>query len=187
MHLDRLHVQLSTREYLQSRSTPLRAVFLTHLHLDHILGLQDIPKTTPLFIGAAEADDTRFLHSLVRSTTDLNLMEFSALREWPLKSSPDSSFTYVDIFGDQSVVGLHVPGHTRGSMAFVVRSTEGPLLLTGDACHTAWGWIHGVEPGTFNTDTEQAADALKRLRAFAAAHPQMTVHVGHQELSQFEL
>lgn len=186
MPMDTLDVRLDTQQYLASRSAPLQGVFLTHLHLDHILGLQDVPKTTPLFIGAQEAEDTRVLHSLARPTTDLNLRGFSALQEWTLQTDARAPFPFVDVFGDQSVVGLHVPGHTRGNMAFVVRTPNGAQLLTGDACHTTWGWQHEVEPGTFNTDGEKAADSLRRLKAFAAAHPAMTVHVGHQDLGQSE-
>lgn len=177
-----LAVKLDTKSYLATRSRPLAGVWLTHLHLDHILGLEDIPKTTPLFTGAGEAADQRFSHFVTRRTTDANLLGFGALHEWPLESDPNAPFDYVDIFGDQSVMGLHVPGHTQGNMAFVVRSTNGPILLTGDACHTAWGWNNGVEPGTFNTDGGQAANSLYRLKRFANAYPSITVHLGHQTL-----
>ena len=44
------------------------------------------------------------------------------------------------------------PGHTRGSTAYLVRTPQGPVLLTGDACHTRWGWEHDVEPGNFSGD-----------------------------------
>lgn len=180
MPFEELKVRLDTRAYLESRQEPLRGVFLTHLHLDHILGLQDIPKEVPLYIGPEEHRDKRFTHLLVRPTTNLNLEGFSALGEWQMTHEEEAPFAYIDIFGDASVVGLHVPGHTRGSMAFVVRSTEGAQLIVGDASHTAWGWQHEVEPGSFNTDGQEAADSLLRLRALAARHPSMRVHLGHQ-------
>ncbi len=182
MPFDALKVRLDTRAYMESRSTALNGVFLTHLHLDHILGLQDIPKNVPLYVGPGEHEDARATHVLVRPSTDLNLEGFGPLLQWQVHRAEGEPFAWVDIFGDGSLVGLHIPGHTQGNMAFVVRSTEGVQLIAGDGSHTAWGWEHGVEPGTFNTSGEEAADSLARLREFSAAHPAMRVHLGHQEL-----
>jgi glyoxylase-like metal-dependent hydrolase (beta-lactamase superfamily II) len=177
-----LEVHLDTKTYLESRNTPLSGVFLTHLHLDHILGLTDVPRDVPLYVGPGEADDERFTHLFMRPTTNLNLKGFSALRQWQVIEEKHTPFPYVDIFRDGSVLGLHIPGHTQGSMAFVARTTQGPVLLVGDGSHTVWGWEHGVEPGTFNTDMEEAATSLDRLKAFALAHPHLDVHLGHQSI-----
>jgi hypothetical protein len=54
------------------------------------------------------------------------------------------------------------------------------VLLTGDACHTRWGWDQGVEPGTFSTDQAQSAVSLGKLRALASEHPALDVRLGHQ-------
>jgi glyoxylase-like metal-dependent hydrolase (beta-lactamase superfamily II) len=180
MPMDTLQVRLDTRTFLASLSRPLSGVFLTHLHLDHVLGLTDIPHDVPLFVGPGEADDSRWLHLVNRPTTNANLDGFGPLRQWTVSRPGQGELGVVDVFGDQSLFGLHVPGHTRGNMAFLVRSVDGPQLLTADSCHTAFGWEHGVEPGTFNTDGEQAAESLRTLRAFAARHPALTIHLGHQ-------
>ena len=37
----KIHVPLA--DYLKTAGTPLRGVFLTHMHADHILGLRDVP------------------------------------------------------------------------------------------------------------------------------------------------
>ncbi len=182
MPFDALKVHLDTRAYIESRPSALNGVFLTHLHLDHILGLQDIPKSVPLYVGPGEHEDARATHVLVRPSTDLNLEGFGALLQWKVHRAEEEPFAWVDIFGDGSLAGLHIPGHTRGNMAFVVRSTEGTQLIAGDGSHTEWGWKHNVEPGTFNTSGDQAAKSLAALRKFAARHPAMKVHLGHQQL-----
>jgi N-acyl homoserine lactone hydrolase len=130
------------------------------------------------------AKDRRFTHLFVRPTTNLNLEGFGPLKEWQVQHEEAAPFDYVDIFGDGSALGLHIPGHTKGSMAFLVRSTKGPVLMVGDGSHTTWGWENGVEPGTFNTDGEKAAGSLAKLRALAAAYPTMEVHLGHQRLAK---
>lgn len=187
MPMEDLRVRLDTKSYLDSRKTPLAGVFLTHLHLDHILGLQDIEKSVPLYVGPEETLDQRFTHLLVRPTTNANLKGFGPLREWTTQQEASAPLAYVDIFGDQSILGLHVPGHSRGNMAFLVRSTEGPQLIAGDSCHTEWGWNNEVEPGTFNTDGEQAAHSLATLEALAHSIAKLKIHLGHQELSERSL
>jgi glyoxylase-like metal-dependent hydrolase (beta-lactamase superfamily II) len=184
MSMDELVVHLDTKTYLEQRKTPLSGVFLTHLHLDHVLGLTDVPKDVPLYIGPGEAADGRLTHPLVRPTLAANLKGFGPLQEFSVWRAPGDELASVDIFGDGSLIGIHVPGHTEGNMAFLVRSTEGPQLLTGDSCHTAWGWEHDVEPGTFNTNGKEAAESLAALRAFAERHPEMPVHLGHQRLEE---
>lgn len=184
MNLDALHVHLDTATWVERHGRPVSGVLLTHLHLDHILGLQDVPKTTPIYVGPGEAQQSRFLHLFTRGTTTDNLEGFGPLQELAVAARAGAPFGVIDLFGDGSVYGLHVPGHTAGSMAYVVRTPEGPHLIAGDGCHTAWGWEHGVEPGTFNADQELAARSFSKLRAFAKAHPRMRVHLGHQDLPQ---
>ena len=184
MHLERLKVRLSTERYLASRETPIRGVFLTHLHLDHVLGLKDVPKSVPLYVGPEETEDRRFTHWLDRATTDANLTGFGPLRSWGVQQKADAPFAFVDLFGDGSALGVHAPGHTQGNMAFLLRTTEGPVLIAGDCSHTAWGWENSVEPGSFNTDTSRAAKSLDRLITLAQAHPTMKVHLGHQALPE---
>jgi hypothetical protein len=55
-------------------------------------------------------------------------------------------------------------------------------LFTGDACHTAWGWQQGVEPGSFSSDAPRSRHSLLALRELAQRHPGLDVRLGHQEL-----
>jgi len=56
------------------------------------------------------------------------------------------------------------------------------VLFTGDACHTAWGWEHGVEPGSFSQNKRESAESLRALKRFVQAHPSVQVRLGHQPL-----
>ncbi len=73
-----------------------------------------------------------------------------------------------------------MPGHTPGSIAYLVRSTKGTVLLTGDTSHTRWGWEHAVEPGDYTVDQAANLASLRRLKALAARHPGIDVRFGHQ-------
>ena len=184
MNTAALDVHVTTAEWLADHGR-LDGVFLTHIHLDHIMGLPDVPGDVPVFTGPRETQARGPLHLFSRGTTDALIGERGPLVEWPFEPDPSGRFAgVVDVFGDESVFAIHVPGHTPGSTAFLVRSTEGPKLLVGDASHTRWGWENGVEPGTFSLDQEGSARSLAALRAFAAEHPTLEVHLGHQELQR---
>lgn len=181
MNLEALKVRQDTAAWLAEQPQPPAGVLLTHLHLDHVLGLVDLPDATPVYVGPDEAEASRFINMFVQGTID-RALSGKDLRSLP-PATRDGAFAGVyDLFGDGSVWALHVPGHTPGSLAFVVRSTEGPVLLVGDTSHTAWGWQQGVTPGSYTEDHAHNAQALQGLRALAARHPAMRVLLGHQPL-----
>lgn len=183
MGTDRMQVHVDTATLLAEQGEPLAGVLLTHLHLDHILGLPDVPAGTPLYVGPGEAEGSRFLHAFTRGTTDRVLEGHDALRELPFEPDPDGRFEGIlDVFGDGSLFAVLSPGHTTGMTAFVLRTTEGPVLLTGDVSHTAWGWTHGVGPGEYTQDHEPGEESLAALRELAERHPAMRVQPGHQPL-----
>ncbi|WP_237560236.1 hypothetical protein [Ferriphaselus sp. R-1] len=66
------------------------------------------------------------------------------------------------------------------SVAFLIRTTRGPVLLTGDACITTWGWEHTVEPGDFTADHARNLKNLQNMKRLVAYHPQIEVYLGHQ-------
>lgn len=182
MNFDALAVHVDTATWLAANG-PIEGVFLTHLHLDHIMGAPDLPDTVPLYTGPGEAAASGLLNMFVQGTTDDLLAGAGPLREWRFAPDPDAAVEGVsDIFGDGSVFAIHVPGHTPGSTAYLVRTPDGPALIVGDACHTAWGWTHSVEPGSFNADGPGAAESLDRLQALAATLPGLRIFLGHQPL-----
>ncbi len=179
MKTEALTVHTTTAEWLAAHG-PIAGVFLTHLHLDHIMGVPDLPADVPIYVGPGETDHVDWTSGLVRGTFNALLQDAGPLHALALP--PGDAGAVLDVFGDQTVFALAAPGHTAGSVAFLVRTPDGPVLLTGDACHTAWGWQHAVEPGTFSHDQPRSAETLARLKALVARHPATRVVLGHQPL-----
>jgi N-acyl homoserine lactone hydrolase len=185
MHTDSMKVQVALSEWLADKV--LAGVFLTHLHVDHITGMADVPSGTPVYTGPGEAQAQAFNNLFTKGTVDQTLTGKPALSEWNFAPDAGGAFEgVVDIFQDGSVYALWVPGHTPGSTAYLVRTALGFVLLTGDASHTRWGWDHDVEPGTFTGDGPRGVISFQKLRTFSKAHPEVEVRVGHQAHSQPE-
>lgn len=184
LNLEKMTVHLDTRTWAERHGDPVKGVLLTHMHIDHILGLPDLPKDARIVTGPDEPAQSALQNLVVQGTTDDLLEGHAPLSPLRMKPDPTKRFdAVVDFFGDGSVWVMHVPGHTPGSLAFAVRSAQGLKLLVGDSCHTRWGWYNGVEPGGFTADHEGNAKSLKALIELAKRHPTMEVHLGHQNLS----
>lgn len=169
-------------DIIERLSLELSGVLLTHSHIDHILGLPDLPEGVPMYIGPGELDDRRKLNGILRGTTARLFEGQPPAREL----NPETAIELgpfpkaVDLLGDGSIWGLLLEGHTKGSVAWLVNATDGPVLFVGDTSHTRWGWDHGVEPGTYTGNQERNAEALQHLRTFVAEHPNTRVYVSHE-------
>jgi glyoxylase-like metal-dependent hydrolase (beta-lactamase superfamily II) len=181
MHLEALKVQVALGDWLAAHPQPVAGVFLTHLHPDHLTGMADVAAGTPVHAGPGEVGERGFVNVFLQPNIDRALAGKGLLSAWPFAPEVNGAFEgVVDIFGDGSAWALWVPGHTGGSTAYLLRTPRGPVLLTGDACHTRWGWDHQVEPGSFSSDVPRSADSLARLERLVAEHPGVEVRLGHQ-------
>lgn len=167
---------------LERQASPLAGVLLTHNHADHVLGLVDVPAGVPVYVGEGDQAPANMTGRLMFPTftralgeRELTLWDFDAPQAIEL-----DGIRALDIVGDGSIYALQATGHTPGSTAYLARTPDGPVLFTGDCSHTRWGWEHGVPPGTYTVDHDANAASLEALIDLAAAHPGMTVHVGHE-------
>lgn len=180
MHLEKMKLRTDTATLLR-REPPLAGVLLTHLHLDHVSGMRDVPPGTPIYAGPRETTDRAFLNLFAQGSINGMLEGQDPINAWRFGADSSGRFAGVlDVFGDGTVFAILVPGHTVGSVAYLARTLRGPVLLTGDTCHTRWGWEHGVEPGSFSSDRAQNAVSLANLRALVERHPGIDVRLGHQ-------
>jgi N-acyl homoserine lactone hydrolase len=179
-HPEKMQIRTDTATLLR-REPALAGVLLTHLHLDHISGIPDVPANVPIYGGPGDAAERQFLFLFSQGTMDNLLAGHQPLQELPFKPDPSGHFTGVlDLFGDGSLFAILVPGHTEGSVAYLARTPHGPVLFTGDTSHTRWGWEHDVAPGKFSSDRARNLVSLAALRGLAARHPALDVRLGHQ-------
>lgn len=85
-----------------------------------------------------------------------------------------------DVFGDQSVVMLDLPGHTPGHHGLLVKlAKKGYVLLSGDVAHFAENYATNGVP-IFNTDRAQSLASLDRFKGLAK-NLQATVVIQHEQ------
>ena len=178
MNTDLIKLHITTGE-ISNQLGGIDGVFLTHIHMDHIMGLTDLGPEVAVYVGPGETTITNLTNAATRGTTDRLLGNVKALHEWQFGDSK-----LIDIFGDGSVWAIHSPGHTPGATAYLANTTMGPQLMVGDATHTAWGWHNGVEAGTFSGNIPVSAISLARLKNLAGDVPGITAHPGHQAIDQ---
>jgi len=126
-------------------------VGISHEHSDHTGQASEMPQAE-LIIGKGDFDDTKG--------------KDDPFGPWRKDGANVRAVTAdADIFGDGSVVALHLPGHTPDHLALLVKLASGPVLLTGDLYHSRDAREkRGVPP--FNTSREQtlqSMDAFEKL------------------------
>jgi N-acyl homoserine lactone hydrolase len=152
-------------------------VLLTHAHGDHTAGLPALGAATRVLLGLHEREDAAAYIGYGHLAAGQVLEEIDFDRGQPL--APFDSV--VDLFGDGSVVAIATPGHSRGHTSYLVAARSGPVLLTGDASHSAWAFEHDVGPAAPTAGEEQTAQrSLDQIRAFAREHPAVRVVFGHE-------
>jgi glyoxylase-like metal-dependent hydrolase (beta-lactamase superfamily II) len=133
-------------EAAESRRLRITTAFLTHSHSDHANGLRELVSAT----GARA-----FIH--VDDEPDLRAHADEA-----------ASFSSGEVFqlGDIAVRALGSPGHTPGSVCFLV----GGRLFTGDSLAIASPGTPGPEPGSLET-LRETTQRLKALPSETIVHP----------------
>ena len=120
----------------------VRAIFATHLHLDHAGGVDDFPNAE-VIVSQAELKTYWDASSLAYRARDLaraGRIRAIALDETPSYGFPGSA----DPLGDGRVVMLDASGHTPGSVAVALRGPRGTFVHVGDAVYQRWEY--GASP-----------------------------------------
>lgn len=157
----------------------LKGVFVTHLHFDHVQGVKDLPASVPIYVGTEAGRDRHIYFRIIAQPLRAALEGREALRVWPFTESE----TLVDVFGDGSLIAIHVPGHTFGSTAYLVNTPAGRHLITGDAVMDADSWTGPTrEVQGFKRNYDAMWTSRQRLRDIAARFEQITIHPGHEAI-----
>lgn len=153
---------------------------LSHLHQDHIGGLQQLSKAR-IVVAAEEWKSMRRPLAAARGYLRRHI-ERPDLR-WDHISfesiAPIGPFDQGhDLFGDGSLVLLPTPGHTPGSLSMLVRRPgRSPLLMVGDLTYDAELLAAGEVPGVGKK--QELNRAVTKVNQLRELFPDLVVLAAH--------
>jgi glyoxylase-like metal-dependent hydrolase (beta-lactamase superfamily II) len=158
-------------EFLSSvileKQLSLQAIWLTHAHIDHVLGLLELKLNFGVPVYLHPADD--FLLKQAHQSA----------KHWFKKTIPPLPPADVELeagstvhLGSTQFMCLHVPGHTPGSIAFYCEADG--TLLGGDVL-----FAHGV--GRTDFSYASILDLRSSLSTLAQLPNNITLMPGHGE------
>ncbi|MCB1179654.1 MAG: MBL fold metallo-hydrolase, partial [Leptospiraceae bacterium] len=104
MNMEKLKIHLTTKEFIDSEKLSLNGIFLTHLHVDHIMGVSDIPLTVPVYTGPGEPKTKTFDNIFAQGTIDNLLGEKRTLYQLNFPSiDRNLDIKIIDFFEDGSL------------------------------------------------------------------------------------
>jgi N-acyl homoserine lactone hydrolase len=153
-----------------------KAVFLSHLHSDHIAGIRELPKNIPYLVGKGEIEQYQpeICGNFLKDLETLYEIDFSKLEKMqPLGYC-------ADLLGDGSIWAVSTPGHTKGHISYLINGLEGPTFLTMDACFIQDNLKLKIAPSDYTWNIEMAQKSLDMILEFLAAHPEVRAICGHE-------
>lgn len=133
-------------------------VIVSHLHTDHAGGLFQFPNAK-FYVGPGELEYGRNPNpESAHLVMDGDFLSDEVLAfDWTTIDSER-----YDLFGDGAIELLHLPGHTPGQMAVLVRLPGQNVVLSADVVHLREA-VELLAPAPTDTDPEQAVESIRKL------------------------
>lgn len=150
-------------------------MILSHTHSDHSGGLYLFPHAR-FFAGPGEfqwAANPSPASAHLFMPDDFATPTVKAF-DWSTVTTPTH-----DLFGDDSIVIHHTPGHTPGELSALVRLPSQNIVLSGDAAHLRES-LEWKAPDPSDWDIDQARHSLVSLEQLAKRE-EARIWVGHDE------
>ncbi|EPG65730.1 N-acyl homoserine lactonase family protein [Leptospira wolffii] len=128
-------------------------VILTHLHTDHAGGLRLVKDAKRILVSEeelryAEKQKLQYVSHMWKGVK-LETFRFADSKYGPVNKA-------YDLFGDESIILVYLPGHTPGLAGTLIRNNEKFVLLTSDSGYARKSWERMILPGVMSSreDTE---------------------------------
>lgn len=160
-------------------------VFVSHFHADHIAGLKRFDKAR-IFCARAGLERIKtggrfarvrqgLLSDLVPEDIEQRAIFFEDFAPFDLPQTMTPFDTGVDLFGDQSLMAIELPGHCAGHWGLWIRPDHGSsAFLVGDAAWSSTAIINNLPPPDFTTsllgENHSYKQTLTKLNALAKNH-----------------
>lgn len=146
---------LSNLEKVGLRGKPIGKIFLTHCHVDHIGGLEEILNKAHAKVICHRGD----LEAIESGDPEKTASSWYGLRLPKVKVDLvlEGKEEMVQV-GGAELLCVHTPGHTPGSISILWERPQGKVLFGQD--------IHGPFMEEFGSNLAQWASSMKKLLDF---------------------
>lgn len=158
----------------------ISTVLLTHLHADHVSGLEDVPQAHILCPAAALSAfrrQGRLRNALEGVFAEVLPPDFerriTPIEDAAVVPAPLGLGSGFDLAGDGSILAIDLPGHLAGHAGLCFPRADRPLLYATDAQWLLQAVTEGRCPGfpasLIAHDRLAARQSVRRIRAFVEA------------------
>lgn len=178
----------TAKEQLDKANIKVDQIFLSHVHWDHASGLVDFPDT-PVAIPDQELKERDALAVAAVLPSQLKIEE-SRWKSFQLEDKPYLGFEQsYDVFGDESVMIVPLPGHTFGSVGMFIKTNTHHFFLLGDLVWDTKA-ITGLHEKMFvaskvvDRNPPQVFEQIKKVHEFMQKNPNVLIVPAHEEKVQ---
>lgn len=184
----------------------IRYVIVSHFHADHIGGLKDFSKAKFVYMKSAishlrEMNRVMALkNAYLPDLVPKDILERSIFMEDKSQVKTPYENTQFemgwDLFGDESVFIVELPGHARGQIGAIIQSDSGKkYFCVADACWSSTSFEQNMAPsaitGLIHFDMKEYKNTLTRIHKFDKEQEEILVVPCHcsravKEMKQIE-
>lgn len=188
--LTRYTRHVPARRALGAEAGTIGRIVLSHMHWDHVSGVEDFPRAEVL-VGRAD-------HELATADGGSHALfmpgRFDDVRHWRRVDFTDGPYANFersqDLFGDGTVVLVPLPGHTPGALGMFVNLKSGKrFFFVGDA---SWAidalrlaaprfWVSRL---LIDHDSAATERTLRRVARLMRHDPDLVVVPAHDDAAQ---
>ncbi len=145
------------------KTSDLDYVVLSHLHTDHASGLKLVKDAKNLLVSedelaSASMEKIKYVHHMWEGV-NLKTFKFTPSHYGPANRS-------YDLFGDESIVFVYLPGHTVGLAGALIQNSGKFVLLTSDCGYAYKSWEQMIPPYHI-TSKEEIISSFEWIRDMA--------------------
>ncbi len=177
-----IHEQLAA---LGLRPEDLDCVLLTHMDADHTAGLRHLRGAKRMLV----AEDEYFwsCRTVYKLRQPMNLWEGLPLERYYYRGMPLGTNRWAyDLFGDESLMLINLPGHTDGQAVIRLKSGGKFVILAADAAFSPQNWQELRPPG-LGFDRGMQLKALHWLREQEADPACLGIFCSHDPAVQAQV
>ncbi len=189
----RFENNLSAAQQIQKfgyRPEEIKHIILSHFHPDHMGGVKDFKNA--LFYCSKKAYSHLKKLSFFKAVRELFFADLLPsdfdTRTHEIETNPfhlpfETFIEGFDLFGDQSIMVINLPGHARGQIGIFLKTASQTVLLAADACWQSDNYMnlehpHPLAKSAIN-DYPIFCSTLHKLQKLKANHPEIEIIPSH--------